>query len=241
MDLKQKLNRINGYESPAKVNSILEALNTLGSNRVRVFLKEVCFKTASSRAVYCTRMRQLKIDGHIEEAFGTASEMMKAAKRSREILILCACRETTANKHTYAYTSGLVASLEEVSEKNAAQLLDWHDVVLYYVNRDLYCFDPRLDITSSEYSCRTLTFKLKERLIDFVNNNENLKVDNIYIAGCKVPGNCRKLSLKFILDVVNARRDGQKCDTYIFYQFVRGPRIPSRQLETLLAIPRKNL
>lgn len=231
--------RINGYESPNEVNSILQSLNAHGMGKIKVFGKEIAFKSEFSRTTYCNRMKELETEGQDVEEFGTSSQMVKFARKSGEFVFLCACNETSANSFTHAYSSRTIPRLEDVARRNAAHTLDWHNTVIFYVDGTVFFFDPRMDIKSAEYSSRSISFKFKERLMDFLHNKERLKVQKIFVGCSNVRGNCRKLCFKFLLDIVNARIVGKQCENYIFYEFSKGSREPSgnRLLATLSAIP----
>lgn len=141
-------------------------------------------------------------------------------------LFLTSCRETTANLYTHA---ALLKedSLAVIAEKNRNNNLDWHSGVIFYKKGVVYFYDPRFAIESEEFKWRVLQFKFRARLMDFISNNQGIPINQIFVGGDNMRGNCRKKSLSFIQDVVNGVKLKKACETVLFYEFKKGPRKPN--------------
>lgn len=228
---------INGNEPPAQVNKILEEMND-HARGVNVFTKEVAFESDFSRFSYCKNLHDLGVNNHNPWEFGTSVEMLRATNRTHGTLYLVACRETKANCHTNAALRN-PGNIDQISIDNRANQLDWHNAAIFYKNRVLYYFEPRLDMSIDEFRRRTVQFKFRARLVDFIKNNVGLPIDRIFVGGDGLCGNCRAKSLEFIKNIVISQVNGQRCGVYTFYEFVIGPREPSvnRYLATLNYIP----
>lgn len=228
--------RINGYENPATINGMLQSISLLTNGSVKVFDKEVAFKSEFSRNAYCQDLHNRGIHDHNPWEYATSSQMTKSINRDGT-LFLTSCRETTANSLTHAAFLKH-DDIDVIAEKNKNNMLPWHSGVIYYKQGILYYFEPRLQIESEEFKSRTITFKFRARIIDFIDNNQGIAIYKIFIGGDNVRGNCRKKSLEFIANIVNSQKSGQACKKYLFYEFKKGPRKPKiNELMVLDSIP----
>lgn len=231
------LKKFNGLENPEQVNGILKKLNKQAKGSVKVFAKEVCFKSNNARNVYVKRMEAENCYGHNKDDFATSEEMMRAVDTTGS-LFLVSCRETKANVYTQeAFVNP--EKINEIAQRNRKNALDWHSNAIFYKAGIVYFFEPRLDLSLKEFKIRTCQFKHRARLVDFIKNKNGLPIKKIFIGGDKVRGNCRAKAFEFIKNMVKSERSGIPCSLYRFYEFVLGPRKPSinRVLRTLTTIP----
>lgn len=186
----------------------MEEINNHASGSVNVFTKEVAFKSDYSRFTYCKNLYDLGVNNHNPFEFGTSSDMIKATNRTHGTLFLVACR-TKANCHTNAAlrNSGNIA---QISIDNQLKKVDWHNAAIFYKNRCVYYYEPRLDMAIDEFRRRTVQFKFRARLVDFIKNNEGLPVDRVFIGGDGLSRNCRAKSFEFIKNIVISQVNGQR-------------------------------
>lgn len=123
--------------------------------------------------------------------------------------------------------------------ENKEGTLDWHSGVIFYKDESVYYFEPRLNMELEEFKSKTVQFKFRARLVDFI-KNKRLPTKQIYVGGGGSIGNCRDKAMKFIKNIVECHKAQIKCTLYTFHEFVIGPRVPSRErnLEILYAIPK---
>lgn len=226
---------INGSELPNVINQKLVELNNYACGAVKVFQSDISIPNKGSKMEFEKKLREEVENPDDYVSMGTCSMLKKKINREGT-LILTSCRETKANKFTY-HALMHPEQLEEIAIQNSNNELIGHSGVIYYTKGFIYFYEPRLDMQSEEFSKRTITFKFSQRLKEFL--NLGLPVYKIFVGGDEIPENCRKKSLIFIRNMIDSLKRGKQCTSYIFYEFVRGPRAPSpdRFLMTINAIP----
>lgn len=228
---------INGCEPPSQINKILQEINSYANGKVAVCLKEIPFSNASDRSLYCQDLRNNQIFDHNEDEFGTMKEALKQLDR-KGTLFLTSCREPRGNVYTHEFSQN-PRSYRQIAATNRSNGLDWHCTAMMYMSGILYVFDPRLDLTSPEFSRRTIQFHFRARITDFLSNNQGLPIRKIFIGSDGTVGNCRAKSLEFIKNMAHAYRIEEQCNLYTFNEFLAGPNLPSvnRYLEIHCSIP----
>lgn len=231
MDKIKKLNLLNSEASASDVNNILRRLNTVSG--VNVYEKEITFKNASDRKIYC---KEFPFD-NIDE-FGLSSDMVKHINRTETNIFLCANRDTRANKFTYLWDVSSASKRKQIKSENKRNVLDWHVNVLVYHKLDLFYFDSIFDPEELPEVSTDMHFKSK--LMDFFNGakTNRLPIEKMYATGVgnTTDGQCRCLALKFIKDVLISVLEGKPCKKYAFQEFVRGPRKPSKKLAVIRSV-----
>lgn len=193
--MNREFSKLNGYENPSKINTILTKLNSKCGENIVVYQKEVAYKNKKHR-------------NYETNEFATSSEMVRTCSlnRTKTNIFLVACSEPKGNIHTYdaQYKN---TPLEIVARKNREKTIDWHSQAIVYSNQELFIYDNLFNIQKDPYKTRMLNkFPFRSKIKDFLEyaKRDGLPIKKIFACGHDIVANCRGMALSFIKGLVNA-------------------------------------
>jgi hypothetical protein len=83
-------------------------------------------------------------------------------------------------------------------------------------------------------------FAFRSKLCDFIQgaDDRGIPIDRMFVSATihSRSKTCRPLCVEFIECVVRSKARGESCTDYVFKQFVKGTRLPQKDLQTLYSI-----